>query len=130
MTGLCLAAGATSVRVASTLLTLVWTHSIEKVEWRETWAAHPAGLELVEARVKGSGAGMEPGEDARLVDGWWTWRPDRPPIAELHLARSGATADWRICVDGTCRSAEAILGRPMDGEAMRLVACAERAAPR
>ena len=28
--------------------------------WEEDWRASPAGLELVEARVQGSGAGMEP----------------------------------------------------------------------
>lgn len=125
MSALCLVVGGTSVRVATTLLTLAWTHSIEKVEWRETWAASPAGIELVEARVKGSGAGMEPGDGARLVDGWWIWRPNRPPQRDLTLARSGATADWRLCVDGTCRTAEAVLGRPMDGETVRLGNCAE-----
>ena len=123
MSGLCLLAGETSVRLAASLLTLAWTHSIEKVEWRETWSATPAGLELVEARIKGSGAGMEPGEGARLVDGWWVWRPHRPAMPDVLLARSGATADWRLCLDGTCRSAEAILGRPQDGATIRLAVC-------
>ncbi|MDK9695131.1 MAG: DUF1850 domain-containing protein [Siculibacillus sp.] len=123
MSSLCLVAGDVGVRLATALLTLSWTHSIEKVEWRETWRAVPAGLELVEARVKGSGAGMEPGEDARLVGGWWVWRPERPAVAEVVLARSGVTADWRVCVEGTCRPVGEILGPAADGVAARLVAC-------
>lgn len=123
MSALCLAAGGATLRFATGLLTLAWTHSIEKVEWRETWAATPAGLVLVEARVKGSGAGMEPGEGARLDGGFWVWRPARPPIAELRLARSGATADWRICEGEVCRTAEAALGRAADGEPARLFVC-------
>lgn len=123
MIGFCLAAGTSATRLAASLLTLAWTHSIEKVEWRETWAATPAGLELTEARIKGSGAGMEPGEGARLVDGWWVWRPQRPPLAELRLARSGATADWRLCRDGVCLDAERAIGRPMDGREAVLTAC-------
>jgi len=31
----------------------------------------------VQARVKGFGAGMEPPAGARLVDGWFQWRPAR-----------------------------------------------------
>lgn len=123
MSAVCLFAGAASLRFAAGLVTLAWTHSIEKVEWRETWAATPAGLELTEARIKGSGAGMEPGDDARLEDGWWVWRPRRPALAELHLARSGATSDWRICVEGRCATIEALLGRPMDGGEARLASC-------
>jgi hypothetical protein len=123
MTAICLAAAGVSVRVATTLLTLAWTHSVEKIEWRETWTATPAGLELVEARVKGSGAGMEPGDDARRDGAFWVWHPHVRPLTEVILARSGATADWRLCVDGTCRTAEQILGRAMDGEPARLVAC-------
>jgi hypothetical protein len=38
-------------------------------------ARHAQGLELVQARVKGSGAGMEPPPEARLVDGWFQWQP-------------------------------------------------------
>src|SRR4029077_16752777 len=65
--------------------TLVWTHSIEKVEWQEDWRVTPAGLELVQARVKGSGAGMEPPSDARLVDGWFPWRA--PSATVTHRRR-------------------------------------------
>src|SRR5258707_15824591 len=56
---LCLA----SVGVVNTLsiaaFTLVWTHSIEKVDWQGDWRITPNGLELGQARTKGSRAGME-----------------------------------------------------------------------
>ncbi len=123
MSALCLLAGGASLRFASGLLTLAWTHSVEKVEWRETWGATPAGLELVEARIRGSGAGMEPGEGARLEGGFWVWRPGRPALAELVLARSGATADWRICEGERCREVGDLIGAAPAGAPVRLVPC-------
>ena len=51
-----------------------------------------AGLQIVEARVEGSGAGMEPGEGAVLRDGWWIYKPELPPQREIVLAASGAPA--------------------------------------
>jgi hypothetical protein len=74
---LCLASAGVVKTLSIAAFTLVWTHSIEKVEWQEDWRLTPQGLELVQARVKGSGAGMEPPADARLVDGWFQWRPAR-----------------------------------------------------
>lgn len=79
---------------------LEWRHSVEHVIWRETWQVTDAGdLALSGAAVKGSGAGMEPGPDAVLVDGWWRWRIDPPRImAQLVLGASGATGSgWHIC---------------------------------
>ena len=100
---LCILAGGAIARLAVTAFTLAWSHSVEKTEWREEWRVTPAGLELVQAQVKGSGAGMEPGEGASLVGGWWVWRPDLPPQPELNLAASGATATgWRLCHAGGC----------------------------
>ena len=122
MSIVCLLGGGASVRLAA-LVTLVWTHSIEKVEWRETWTAAPDGLRIVEARVVGSGAGMEPGADARFEHGAWVWRPPLPPLAELHLARSGATADWRICHATGCVDVAALLPDAAATEPVRLVAC-------
>ena len=63
-----LAAGKTTV-LAVSAFTLSWTHSVEKTRWEEDWRVTPAGLEIVEARVKGSGAGMEPPEGA-VLEGW------------------------------------------------------------
>ena len=66
---LCILAGAKTVALAVSAFSLSWTHSVEKITWQENWQVTPAGLELIEARVKGSGAGMEPPEDAVLQDG-------------------------------------------------------------
>ena len=75
---LCLASAGAVKALALAAFTLAWTHSIEKVEWQEDWRITPAGLELVEARVKGSGAGMEPPPEARLINGWFRWKPAAP----------------------------------------------------
>lgn len=109
---LCLAAGMLATSLALGDFTLAWTHSVEKTEWREHWRIEDGALRLLEARVKGSGAGMDPGAGARLEDGWWVWTPQLPPVPELVLARSGATADWRLCdaAGGDCRDLAAIAG--------------------
>ena len=107
-------AGAAALRLAVTAFTLTWTHSVERVLWEEDWTVGPAGLTLVEARVKGSGAGMEPAPEARLAGGWWRWRPDRGAAREMMLAASGATGGgWTLCADGTCRVLGASAGEPV-----------------
>ena len=110
MIGLCLAV-ATSI-VASLPVdqfTLRWMHSIERVEWEEDWRidAPARELVLVESRVRGSGAGMEPPEDAVFRDGVWR-APGRLRVPMLRLAASGYTDDWQLCANGRC---EALLQR-------------------
>jgi hypothetical protein len=100
---ICLVAGAVVAPLLGNALTLAWTHSVEKVLWEEDWRLTPQGLTIEEARVRGSGAGMEPPPEARLVHGAWAWRPGIPPQREIVLRRSGATADWRVCIEGRCR---------------------------
>ena len=95
---LCLLAGTTIAPLMAGAITLAWTHSVEKILWEEDWRLEPAGLELVEARVRGRGAGMEPPPEARFVDGGLVaGGPRLPPLQEVVMRRSGATADWRIC---------------------------------
>jgi hypothetical protein len=107
------------LRLAVTAFTLAWTHSVEHTAWEEDWRVTPAGLVLVEARVRGSGAGMEPPEGARLVHGWWVYAPRRPAQPELVLAASGATGGgWSLCAAGRCREIGADAGPPL-----RLRAC-------
>lgn len=108
------------VRLAA-VFTLAWTHSVQKSEWRETWRATPAGLVLDEVRVEGSGAGMEPPEGAVLRDGFYVAHPALPPQHDVLLRRSGATADWRVCVDGRCRPMGDLL--PADADPVRLTTC-------
>ncbi|WP_309083459.1 DUF1850 domain-containing protein [Chelativorans sp.] len=110
----CLFAAGKALTLASGLFTLSWIHSVEKLEWRETWQVTPAGLQIMEARVKGSGAGMEPPPDARILDGWWVYVPKLGPIPELRLAASGATGSpWRLCADGRCLDLGAAPGAPV-----------------
>ncbi len=104
MLGLCLARAATVVAIASSHFTLSWTHSIEKIRWEEDWQVTPAGLQVVEARIRGSGAGMDPPEDATFADGAWHYRPRIGPQREVVLAASDFTADHTLCIEGRCRA--------------------------
>ena len=109
MSGLCLVAGALAATLNWSDFTLSWTHSVEKVEWGESWTVTPSGLQLTEARIKGSGAGMEPGPEAVLRDGWFVWRPALPAIEALTLARSGVVASHLLCNGNDCRSLDQLL---------------------
>jgi hypothetical protein len=117
---ICLVAGKVVAPLMAGAMTLAWTHSVEKIAWEEDWRATPAGLELVEARVKGSGAGMEPPPEARLVNGVYAWKPKLSPQDEVVMRRSGATADWRICIEGACRPMEAYVPPDADPVVMRM----------
>jgi hypothetical protein len=116
---LCILAGGKMLVLAGASFTLGWTHSVQKTEWLETWHVEPAGLHLVEARIKGSGAGMDPPGDAVLKGGWWIYRPRLAPRPSLVLAASGATGSgWRLCMADDCRE----LGDE-PGDPIRLEAC-------
>ena len=125
MAGLCLfAGGLMAAKLAGVAaFTLAWPHSVEKIAWEEDWLVSPLGLALQEARVRGSGAGMDPAPDARFSDGAWRWKPAVPPLPEIVLRRSGATADWRLCTSGRCR----FLGEFVDPQADPVILrpCAE-----
>ena len=120
---LCLASAGIVKTLALAAFTLGWTHSIEKVEWQEDWRITPQGLELVQARVKGSGAGMEPPSDARLVDGWFQWQPNAKPMPQVALGNSGAAGEWRLCHDGNCRTLSDIFGHPVGLNVTTMSAC-------
>lgn len=118
---ICLLAGSKVVPLLVGAITLAWTHSVEKILWEEDWRAGPAGLELLEARVRGSGAGMDPPPGAHFSNGVWKWQPHVPPLNEVVLRRSGATADWRICVEGQCRPMSDYV--PPDSDPIVMKAC-------
>jgi len=125
MTALCILSAGKALTVAATAFTLSWTHSVQKTEWQESWWVTPAGLQIVEARIKGSGAGMEPPADAVLKDGWWVYAPKVKPVRELALAASGATVSaWTLCAAGECRE----IGSD-GGEPVVLKACSGRSQP-
>ena len=120
---LCLASAGVVKSLAIAAFTLAWTHSVERIEWQEDWLVSGAGLELAQARVKGSGAGMEPPPEAMLVNGWFQWRPHRAPMPEVVLGNSGVAGEWRICSDGQCRTLSEIFGRAIGAGAITLRAC-------
>ena len=110
----------------ATAFTLAWTHSVQKTDWHEDWQVTPDGLMLIEARVKSSGAGVDPPAGARLIDGWWRWRPPPAPRGEVILGHSGEVGDWHICIADHCRPLPDILGVPSNGGAVAMRSCAER----
>ena len=120
---LCLASAGVVKTLAIAAFTLVWTHSIEKVDWQEDWRVNRQGLELVQARVKGSGAGMEPPPEARLIGGWFRWKPQRPAMPEVILGNSGAAGEWRLCDGGQCRTLSEILGHPVGANVTTMSVC-------
>jgi hypothetical protein len=120
---LCLASAGVVKMLSVAAFTLAWTHSVEKVDWQEDWRVTPEGLELAQARVKGSGAGMEPPPEARLIDGWFQWRPARAPMPEVVLGNSGSAGEWRLCHDGNCRTLSDIFGRPVGTDITIMTAC-------
>lgn len=116
--------GAAVVALNAATADLRWTHSVQKTEWRETWRATQAGLQLLQSAVQSSGAGMDPGEDAVFRDGFWVWRPDLPPQPELILTRSSFTgSDWRICIDGQCREVGSYFSGIAADQAVNLRPC-------
>ncbi len=97
--------GAKTLVLTASAFTLTWTHSVQKTLWEEYWRVEPAGLRIVEARVEGSGAGMEAGEGAKFDGRFWRWKPHLPLLPELLLRRSDAVPQgWRLCAAGKCRA--------------------------
>ena len=120
----CLAlAGAFLAALPAQAFTLVWTHSVEKTEWREEWSVEGDRLRLAEAAVRGSGAGMEPPADAALTDGAWRWTPEAPLLGRLMLANSPFAGDYRLCWSGGCRPL-ADLAPPQPSAPIELYPCA------
>ncbi len=105
--------------------TLAWMHTIEKVRWEEDYAvesvAEGAVLKAVAARVRGSGAGMEPPPDAQLRNGWYHYTPQISHPKVLRLTRSSFAVDYEFCSDGFCRPLSDFL--PSNGGITRLTGC-------
>jgi len=93
--------------------TLAWEHSVAKTRWEERYRLDGDSLTLVEARVEGSGAGMESPPGARLRDGSWVWQP-QSVHAELRLTRSTFTRDYTLCADGRCADLGNWVGTPAE----------------
>lgn len=126
MIGLCLGlAGTVWAELPVSAFTLRWQHTVEKVRWEEDYRVGPDGLSLGEARVKGSGAGMEIPADARLRDGSWHYHRQLPPLQPLRLGRTPEAGDYQLCVEGVCRPFSDWLGPPSSARsAVELWSCA------
>lgn len=115
MNGLCFGlAGVIWAQLLLAEFTLAWDHSVEKVRWEEDYRIAADGLLLREARVRGSGAGMEIPEDAVLRDGSWHYQPQLPALQPLRLGRSSAPAagDYQLCIGTDCHPLADWLGTP------------------
>ena len=99
---LCLTAPGLAVSLPAERFTLVWQHSIEKIDWEEDYVVAGPWLYLSGARIRGTGAGMEPPDDAVRVGGVYAYRPAQRWFRSLNLARSTFVADYRLCIDGRC----------------------------
>lgn len=109
--------------VPAPAFTLTWTHSVEKIVWREAYVLAPGGLHLTEAAVQGTGAGMEPPPEARLVDGWYVYAPDRT-VAEIVVPDSDFTGPMTLCAGERCAPVSDWARRPAaDTTPVRLWSC-------
>jgi hypothetical protein len=109
MGGICLAAGALVAVLPVSQFTLAWTHSIEKIRWEEDYRVVGTRLVLEEARIRGSGAGMEPPAGARLENGVWHYKPELPPLEELRLTHSPYAEGYEICTLKGCKRMSAVM---------------------
>jgi hypothetical protein len=134
LAGVCLALAlalspTTPVFIDTQAFTLAWTHSIEKVRWEEDYRIVTPGIGVPpalvpwRARVRGSGAGMEPGAQARWRDGWFEYPTRTDPLPALHLSRSEFVPDYELCLADGCRPMSHWL--PSDGGTTVVTACAK-----
>ncbi|MBS7662691.1 DUF1850 domain-containing protein [Pseudomonas lalucatii] len=125
MIGLCMGlAGAVWAQVPAAEFTLAWRHTIEKVRWEEDYRVTAEGLLLGEARVKGSGAGMEIPDGAELREGSWHYRRQLPPLQPLRLGRTPEAGDYQLCFNQRCRPMADWLGPPQATQpALELWSC-------
>ncbi len=124
---LCLAAGTLLTSLMAGSLTLIWQHSIEKILWEEDWRLEGQALIIQEARVRGSGAGMEPPANAQFRDGVWRYVPTLPHLPALRLTHSPYVAPYTICVKGACRRIDAWLPGLPENAVVELLPCASLA---
>jgi hypothetical protein len=122
MNGICLVAGLLVAQFGDAI-TLRWTHSIEKIVWEEDYRRMGNNLRLVEARVRGAGAGMEPPANAVLRDGVWHYTPTLPPLPRVTMRHSPYVAPYVVCADGRCQPVDAWLPGLPDDTVIELAPC-------
>lgn len=100
---LCIVVGTTVHALDAPRFTLRWRHTVEKVVWEEDYTVAGRWLFLGAARVRGSGAGMDPPPGAVKVGDAWQYRPAERWHERIALARSPYGTDYELCVKGRCR---------------------------
>jgi hypothetical protein len=122
MSGICLMAGLLMAQLGDDI-TLRWTHSIQKIAWEEDYRVEQNALRLVEARVRGTGAGMEPPPEAVLKDGAWHYTPALPPLPRLSLRHSPHVPPYVVCTAWLCQPVDAWLPGLPDETVLELAPC-------
>jgi len=118
-----LVAGVVRATLPEPEFTLAWDHSVQKTRWEELYRVEGESFMLIEARVEGSGAGMEPPPAAVLRDGRWTWQP-RTSVPELRLTRSDFARDYLLCWHDRCVDLAALVGQTAEGAVIVVRPCA------
>ena len=124
MSGICLVAGLLVTPLGDDV-TLAWTHSIEKIRWEEDYRREGNTLRVVAARIRGTGAGMEPPAGAQLKEGVWHFKPNLPPLPRVELQHSPHVAPYDICISDDCRSIEQRLPGLPANAVIEMTPCAE-----
>lgn len=125
MNGICLVAGLLIAQFGDEI-TLRWTHSIQKIAWEEDYHRAGNALRLIEARVRGTGAGMEPPAEAVLKEGAWRYTPKLPPLPGIALTHSPHVPAYVVCNSGQCQPVDVWLPGLPDHAIMTLLPCAEK----
>jgi len=112
MSGICIALAASAVVLARLpeRMTLAWEHTVEKVRWEEDYRLEGSRLLLTEARVRGTGAGMDIPDDAVFTAGVWRYRPALSPLAQITITNSLLPLGYDLCVDGKCSRLHDVIG--------------------
>ena len=125
--GLCigLVVGTLIHPLPTTSVTLSWMHSVEKTAWEEDYVVDGTVLYLREARVKTSGAGMDPPSGASWDSGWWKYRPALNRIPEIILANSQFVGGYTLCwSQAVCRPMDVFVSKGTEAKLMP-VPCAD-----
>ena len=110
---LCITVGAVMVALPARTFTLKWQHTVEKVVWEEDYLVAGEWLFLTAARVRGSGAGMDPPPQAVRSGDGWSYRPEARWHRTLQLARSEFGDDYTLCIDARCRPLAELVRAPL-----------------
>lgn len=110
MNAICLVvAGVLRATLPTNEVTIAWLHSVEKIRWVERYRVEHDALRLIEARIEGSGAGMDPPSDATFAGGGWTWHPAVDPLPHVRLTVSPFARDYDVCDGDRCRTLTSII---------------------